>query len=122
MKDLAELAYGDAPYKDVETAHKHVADIISSNEAGFEPMLSCWPTFPTMLTNALVGRYGYLVQQITVSNSSAADLTEEDARLIGRAIITLARKRKTGAVSIDAWRLQYTPLQVSCEQYSNYCM
>ena len=105
MIDLADLAYGGAPYKDIESAHKHVVDIISKNKAGFQPITSRWPTFPTVLTNALTGRFGYLVQQLTVSNSSCRDLTEEDARLIGRAIITLARKRKTGAVVIDAWRV-----------------
>jgi len=117
MRKLAELAYGEAPYKDIEIAHKHVLDVISKNEADFVPFLSRWPTFPTMLYNALCGRVGYRVQQTSVTNSSALELTEEDARLIGCAIITLARKRKTGAVAIDAWRVQYKPLQASCEQY-----
>jgi len=116
MIDLADLAYGGAPYKEVEIAHKHVLDVISKNEADFQPVLTRWPTFPSMLSNAICGRCGYLVQQITMTNSSAADLTEEDARLIGRAIITFARKRKTGVVAIDAWRVHYTPLQISCEQ------
>ena len=84
MIDLADLAYGGAPYKEVEIAHKHVLDVISKNEAGFQPVLTRWPTFPTMLTNALTSRFGYRVQQITVSNSSAGDLTEEDSRLIAR--------------------------------------
>ena len=113
MIKLAELAYGDAPYKEVEIASKHIFDVISKNEVDFAPFLSRWPTFPTMLANALCGRFGYRVQQITVLNSSACDLTEEDSRLIGRAIVTLARNRKTEKVAIDAWRVQYTPLQVS---------
>jgi len=106
--ELAELTDGDAPFKDIESAHKHVLDVISKNEGDFAPFLSLCPTFPTILTNALCGRFGYRVQQISISNSSAGELTEEDAQLIGRAIITLARKRKTGAVAIDAWRVQYT--------------
>ena len=111
--DLANLAYGDTPYKEVEISSKHILDVISKNEAVFTPIISRCPTFPTILTHALVGRFGYRVQQITVTNSSSRDLTEEDARLIGRAIITISRKRKTGAVAIDAWRVQYKPLQVS---------
>jgi len=59
MVELADLAYGDAPYKDIEIASKHIHDVISKYKAGFEPMLSRWPTFPTMLTNAIVGCYGY---------------------------------------------------------------
>jgi len=110
--ELATLAYGEAPYSEVEIASKHVLDVISKNEAGFTPITSRYPTFPTILTYALCGRFGYRVQQITVTNSSALDLTEEDARLIGRTIITIARKRKTGAVAIDAWRVQYKQLQV----------
>jgi len=46
MIELADLAYGDAPYKEVEIAHKHVLDVISQNEAGFQPVLTRWPTFP----------------------------------------------------------------------------
>ena len=70
MSKLANLAYGEAPYKEVEIALKHVLDVISENEAEFAPMLSRWPTFPTMLANTLCGRFGYRVQQ-TVTNSSA---------------------------------------------------
>ena len=85
MIKFANIAYGDAPYKDIESAHRHVVDIISSNKAGYQPIIDLWPSFPTMLTNALTGRFGYRVQQITVSSSSAADLTEEDTRLIDNA-------------------------------------
>ena len=35
MIELADLAYGDAPYKEVEIAHKHILDVMSKNKAGF---------------------------------------------------------------------------------------
>jgi len=53
MIELADLAYGDAPCKDIEIAHKHVLDVISKNKAGFHPITSRWLIFPTMLANAL---------------------------------------------------------------------
>jgi len=40
MGQLANLAYGDASYKEVEIAHKQVLDVISKNEAGFQPVLT----------------------------------------------------------------------------------
>ena len=40
MVELANLAYGDAPYKEVEIAQKHVLDVMSKNEADFSPFLS----------------------------------------------------------------------------------
>jgi len=61
MIELADLAYGDAPYKEVEIALQHVRAVISSNEADFASVLDRWPTFLTMLSNALTGRFGYCV-------------------------------------------------------------
>jgi len=40
------------------------------------------------------------------------DWGDEECRLVGCSLSTFIRKRKTGAVAVDAWRLNYTQLDV----------
>jgi len=44
------------------------------------------------------------------------DWGEEESKRVGRSFATFLRKRKTGKVAVDAWRRQYSQLEILFEE------
>ena len=120
MKQSANEAYGEGGYKDFESAFKHVEATSQKHQQEFKLILDRYPTFTTTLANTLVPRLGYRVQDLDNPQKLLTELTEEDSRLIDRALCTLVRKRKTSDVAIDSWISNYKQLNVLCQEVEGF--
>ena len=107
MKELGAEIYGSGYFNDSSSALVHVDEVIKKNESEFELMVTICPNLRILLSNAIVSRFGFRVKRLTVSGRETRDLDERDAVIIGRSLITLVRKRKTGAAAVDSWRVNY---------------
>ena len=59
----------------------------------------------------LTDRFGFRIQSVDFE-IELSEWGQEDCRLIGCAFATFVRKRKTGNAAVDAWRKQYSQLDV----------
>ena len=75
------------------------------------PLVERCPGFVTILSFILEDKFGYRVRHVEMT-VKMTDWGDEECRRVGCSLATFIRKRKTGAVAIDAWRLNYTQLDV----------
>ena len=89
----------------------HVQGIFEEEEELLSPLVERCPGFVTILGFILENKFGFRVRQVG-KNLTLTDWGDEECRRVGCSLSTFIRKRKTGAVAIDAWRLNYTQLDV----------
>jgi len=105
---LANLAIWPAKrITNLTEAEEYVSKLIAELPLVFAPILEQWPTFPSALANTLVSRYGHRVAAV---DTLLQQMGVDESSKVGRALVTLVRKRKTGLVAIDAWKKQYPQL------------
>jgi len=75
-----------------------------------ELMEQC-PRFREILSHILEDKFGWRVQKVDWT-SEMSDWGLEECRRVGCSFANFLRKRKTGEVAIDAWRLHYAQLDV----------
>ena len=95
---------------DLEIA-AHVRRVFSEEVSLVSPLVSRCPGFATILGFILEDKFGYRVRAVD-KTVRMEEWGEEDCRRVGCSLSTFIRKRKTGAVAIDSWRLNYTQLDV----------
>jgi len=88
----------------------HVNSIFEEEEKLFTPLLERCPAFVNILGFILENKF-HRVREVD-KELNLTDWGDEECRRVGCSLSTFIRKRKTGAVAIDAWRLNYTQLDV----------
>ena len=88
----------------------HVQRVFEEEKGLLSPLVERCPGFVTILSFILENKF-HRVRQVD-KKLNLMDWGDEECRLVGCSLLTFIRKRKTGAVAIDAWRLNYIQLDV----------
>ena len=89
----------------------HIKRIFSEEEELVRELMEQCPRFREILSHILEDKFGWRVQKVDWT-SEMTDWGLEECRRVGCSLATLLRKRKTGVVALDAWRVQYSQLDV----------
>ena len=103
---------------DLEIA-AHVRRVFEEEVSLVSPLVSRCPGFATILGFILEDKFGYRVRAVD-KTARMEEWGEEDCRRVGCSLSTFIRKRKTGAVAIDSWRLNYTQLDVLFKEVEGF--
>ena len=106
---VAEKIYEKRMDGQIENA-AHVQRVFEEEKGLLSPLVERCPGFVTILSFILENKF-HRVREVD-KKLSLTDWGDEECRLVGCSLSTFIRKRKTGAVAIDAWRLNYTQLDV----------
>ena len=106
---VAEKIYEDRVADHIENV-AHVHSIFEEEKELFSSIVERCPGFVTILSFILENKF-HRVREVD-KKLSLTDWGDEECRLVGCSLSTFIRKRKTGAVAIDAWRLNYAQLDV----------
>jgi len=87
-----------------------VNSIFEEEKELLSPLVERCPGFVTILSFILENKF-HRVREVD-KKLNLTDWGDEECRRVGCSLSTFIRKRKTGAVAIDAWRLNYTQLDV----------
>ena len=108
-ESVAEKIYEERAADHIENV-AHVNSIFEEETELLSPLVERCPGFVTILSFILENRF-HRVREVD-KKLSLTDWGDEECRRVGCSLSTFIRKRKTGAVAIDAWRLNYTQLDV----------
>ena len=106
---VAEKIYEERAADYIENV-AHVHSIFEEEKELFSSLVERCPGFVTILSFILENKF-HRVREVD-KELNLTDWGDEECRLVGCSLSTFIRKRKTGAVAIDAWRLNYTQLDV----------
>ena len=92
--------------------YQHIMRVFNEdrNKELLQPLLTAFPNVEILLAHALEDRFGFRVRDVSYT-SKINSWSEVECRKVGEALSTFIRKRKTGDVAIDAWRLHYVQLE-----------
>ena len=107
---LAEEIY-EARSKDHEENLSTVRGIFTENGEEILPLNQRCPNFVMILAHILLNKLAFRAQEIDWT-SEMGDWGEEESRRVGQSFANFLRKRKTGEVAVDAWRKQYSQLEI----------
>jgi len=107
---VAERIYENGKADHIENA-AHLHSIFEEEKELFSSLVGRCPGFVTILSFILENKFGFRVREVD-NKLNLTDWGDEECRRVGCSLSTFIRKRKTGAVAIDAWRLNYTQLDV----------
>jgi len=105
----AEKIYEERAADHIENV-AHLHSILEEEKELLSPLVERCPGFVTILSFILENRF-HRVREVD-KELNLTDWGDEECRRVGCSLSTFIRKRKTGAVAIDAWRLNYTQLDV----------
>ena len=88
----------------------HVHSIFEEEKELLSPLVERCPGFVTILSFILENKF-HRVREVD-KKLNLTDWGDEECQRVGCSLSTFIRKRKTGAVAIDSWRLNYTQLDV----------
>jgi len=117
IQQIVELWRGLAEdlYEVRSNSHKsnfiHVKRIFAEKEEIVRELIDRCPKFREMLSHILEDKFGWRVQKVDWT-SEMTDWGLDECRRVGCSLATFLRKRKTGEVALDAWRLHYPQLDV----------
>ena len=87
-----------------------VNSIFEEEKELLSPLVERCPGFVTILSFILENKF-HRVREVD-KKLNLTDWGDEECQRVGCSLSTFIRKRKTGAVAIDSWRLNYTQLDV----------
>jgi len=106
---VAEKIYGKRTDGHIENV-AHVHSIFEEEKELLSPLVERCPGFVTILSFILENKF-HRVREVD-KKLNLTDWGDEECQHVGCSLSTFIRKRKTGAVAIDSWRLNYTQLDV----------
>ena len=109
-ESVAEKIYEERAADHIENV-AHVNSIFEEEKELFSSLVERCPGFVTILSFILENRFHRVVREVD-KELNLTDWGDEECRRVGCSLSTFIRKRKTGAVAIDAWRLNYIQLDV----------
>ena len=109
-ESVAEKIYEERAADHIENV-AHVHSIFEEEKELFSSLVERCPGFVTILSFILENRFHRVVREVD-KELNLTDWGDEECRRVGCSLSTFIRKRKTGAVAIDAWRLNYIQLDV----------
>ena len=89
----------------------HLKRIFEENEELVGELMERCPRIREILSHILEDKFGWRVHKVDWT-SEMADWGLEECRRVGCSLATFLRKRKTGEVAVDAWRLHYPQMDV----------
>ena len=111
---VAEKIYEKRRADDENVAHVH--SVFEEEKELLSPLVGRCPGFVTILSFILEIKF-HRVRQVD-KKLNLTDWGDEECQRVGCSLSTFIRKRKTGAVAIDSWRLNYTQLGVQFKEGS----
>jgi len=96
-----------------------VRHIFEENEVMFSPLVEQCPGLDVVLSFILANKFSFRVKNID-RKSKMTEWGEEECKRVGCSLATFLRKRKTGEVALDAWRLHFTQLDVLFEKVQGF--
>ena len=113
-KKLAEKMY-ELKSKEFDENVSAVERIFRENVGLLKPLLGRCPVFARILAHILLNKMGFRAQDVDWT-SEMVDWREEESKRVGQSSALFLRKRKTGEVAVDAWRKQYSQLEILFEE------
>ena len=115
---VAEEIYEKRSSTDHKERTSRLQEIFEDNEILISPLLERCPRCTTILSFILEKKFSR-VRKVD-KNLKMTDWGDEECQRVGRSLSTFIRKRKTGAVAIDAWRLNYIQLDVLFKEVAGF--
>jgi len=81
-----------------------IASVFGENVVLLKPLIDRCPAFATILAHVLLNKMGFRAQDV--------DWREEESKRVRQSFAKNLRQRKTGEVAVDAWRKQYSQLEI----------
>ena len=92
-----------------------VERIFGENVEQLKPLIERCPVFARIFAHILLNKMGFRAQDVDWK-SEMVDWREEESKRVGQSFALFLRKRKTGEVAVDAWRKQYSQLEIFFEE------
>ena len=99
----------------------HVDTIIEKHPEFFEPISARYPKFDVMMARLLVNSFGFAVGKIDAS-VKLVDFKDHHSETVAKSVATLLRKRKTVEVALDAWRKQFTQMNIMYDEVEGFAL
>ena len=115
---LAEKLYAQrcrTSTKNLEVVDKFIDD----DAEFFNPVMKLCPVFNILMSYVMVNSFGVYVKSVP-RTLELVEWGEAEAERSGSSLATFIRKRKTGDVALDAWRLNYAQLKMLFDEVEGF--